>query len=226
MSARSRASRVDRMTDPRARGHTAAVPSIPGVPETILVAPDSFKGTMTAAEVARRDRRGPRKARPAGRPVPGRRRRRGDARGAACRRSSGELQAVDGQRSAGPRDRGVVRARRRCAGSDGRRSSRWPPPAGSALVPEDERDAFAASTFGTGELIAAAVEPGREVVYVGVGGSATTDGGAGAIQRASGRPAASGAASSSCCATCARRSRTRRGCSVRRRARARTTSRG
>src|SRR5436305_14866242 len=36
----------------RPRGHTGAVPSIPGVPETILVAPDSFKGTMTAVEVA------------------------------------------------------------------------------------------------------------------------------------------------------------------------------
>ena len=62
------------------------------------------------------------------------------------------------------------------------RSSRWPPPAGWRWSPEGERDAFAASTFGTGELIAAAVERGAEVVYVGVGGSATTDGGAGAIK--------------------------------------------
>ena len=53
---------------------------------------------------------------------------------------------------------------------------------GLALVSESERDAFAASTFGTGQLIAAAVERGAEVVYVGVGGSATTDGGAGAIK--------------------------------------------
>ena len=47
---------------------------------------------------------------------------------------------------------------------------------------EDERDAWAASTYGTGELIAAAVEAGAQVVLVAVGGSATTDGGAGALQ--------------------------------------------
>ena len=40
------------MTDRPNRGHTAAVPSIAGVPETVLVAPDSFKGTMPATEVA------------------------------------------------------------------------------------------------------------------------------------------------------------------------------
>jgi glycerate kinase len=53
---------------------------------------------------------------------------------------------------------------------------------GLGLVAEDERDAFAASTAGTGELIAAAVKAGARVVYLGVGGSATTDGGAGAIE--------------------------------------------
>ena len=50
------------------------------------------------------------------------------------------------------------------------------------LVAEDERDAFAASTRGTGELIAAAVEAGAREVIVAVGGSATTDGGAGALE--------------------------------------------
>lgn len=52
---------------------------------------------------------------------------------------------------------------------------------GLGLVAEDERDAFAASTRGTGELIAAAVEAGARKVIVTVGGSATTDGGAGAV---------------------------------------------
>jgi glycerate 2-kinase len=52
---------------------------------------------------------------------------------------------------------------------------------GLGLVAEDERDAWAASTRGTGELIAAAVEAGAERVIVTVGGSATTDGGAGAL---------------------------------------------
>jgi glycerate kinase len=53
---------------------------------------------------------------------------------------------------------------------------------GLGLVAEAERDAWAASTYGTGELICAAVDAGAAVVLVGVGGSATTDGGAGALE--------------------------------------------
>src|SRR6187200_1539645 len=53
---------------------------------------------------------------------------------------------------------------------------------GLDLVAQDERDAWAASTYGTGELIAAAIDAGAQVVLVGVGGSATTDGGAGALE--------------------------------------------
>ena len=44
---------------------------------------------------------------------------------------------------------------------------------GLGLVAEAERDAWAASTYGTGELICAAVDAGARVVVVGVGGSAT-----------------------------------------------------
>jgi glycerate 2-kinase len=53
---------------------------------------------------------------------------------------------------------------------------------GLSLVAEPDRDAWAASTRGTGELIAAAVEAGASRLIVTVGGSATTDGGAGAIE--------------------------------------------
>lgn len=53
---------------------------------------------------------------------------------------------------------------------------------GLARIAEDERDAWAASTRGTGELIVAACAAGAEVVLVAAGGSATTDGGAGAIE--------------------------------------------
>src|SRR5262249_24402486 len=52
---------------------------------------------------------------------------------------------------------------------------------GLGLVDEGARDAWAASTYGTGELIAAAVEAGAQVILVAVGGSATTDGGTGAV---------------------------------------------
>jgi glycerate kinase len=53
---------------------------------------------------------------------------------------------------------------------------------GLALVSARERDAVAASTYGTGQLIMAAVATGAQAIYLGVGGSATTDGGAGAVK--------------------------------------------
>ncbi|HEY6731110.1 MAG TPA: glycerate kinase [Solirubrobacterales bacterium] len=53
---------------------------------------------------------------------------------------------------------------------------------GLSLVEPAERDPEAADTFGTGELIAAAVAAGAERVLVAVGGSATTDGGRGAVE--------------------------------------------
>ncbi len=46
----------------------------------------------------------------------------------------------------------------------------------------DENDPIAASTHGTGELIAAALDAGARRIIVGVGGSATTDGGLGALR--------------------------------------------
>jgi glycerate kinase len=46
----------------------------------------------------------------------------------------------------------------------------------------ERNDPVAATTTGTGELIALAVESGATRVVVGVGGSATTDGGLGALQ--------------------------------------------
>ena len=49
-------------------------------------------------------------------------------------------------------------------------------------VAAEERDAWAATSRGTGELIVAASEAGADTVIVTVGGSATTDGGAGALE--------------------------------------------
>lgn len=46
----------------------------------------------------------------------------------------------------------------------------------------DANDPIAASTYGTGELVAAAVDAGARRIVVGVGGSATTDGGLGALR--------------------------------------------
>jgi glycerate kinase len=46
----------------------------------------------------------------------------------------------------------------------------------------EQNDPMAASTHGVGELIARAVESGAQRVLIGVGGSATTDGGLGALR--------------------------------------------
>lgn len=53
---------------------------------------------------------------------------------------------------------------------------------GLPLVAPAERDPERADTFGTGELIAAAVDAGARTVLLAAGGSASTDGGAGAIE--------------------------------------------
>ena len=141
-----------------------------------LVAPDSFKGTFSAREVASAVARGLRSA----------------------GREAVELPVADGgegtidalmatlggeQRSvevSDPLGRPIEAA---YALIDGGRTAivEMARASGLGLVAEDERDAWAASTRGTGELIAAAVEAGAERVIVTVGGSATTDGGAGAL---------------------------------------------
>jgi len=53
---------------------------------------------------------------------------------------------------------------------------------GLSLLAPSERDALVTTTYGTGELIRDAVEQGVTALLVGVGGSATNDGGAGALQ--------------------------------------------
>ncbi|AXA53163.1 glycerate kinase [Pseudomonas thivervalensis] len=53
---------------------------------------------------------------------------------------------------------------------------------GLQLVPPGQRDACSSSTYGTGELIRAALDAGAERVILAIGGSATNDGGAGAMQ--------------------------------------------
>ena len=52
---------------------------------------------------------------------------------------------------------------------------------GLALLSPDERDPLVATSRGTGKLISAALDAGCESVIVGVGGSATVDGGAGLL---------------------------------------------
>lgn len=72
---------------------------------------------------------------------------------------------------------------------------------GLTLLPAEERDPLRADTYGVGELIAHALRERPRRLVVGVGGSATNDGGAGmaralgaALRDAAGRPLPPGAA--------------------------------
>ncbi|WP_409296295.1 glycerate kinase [Peribacillus sp. SCS-26] len=58
---------------------------------------------------------------------------------------------------------------------------------GLHLVPPAERNPLVTTTRGTGELIAAALDTGVKHIIIGIGGSATNDGGAGMIQALGGR---------------------------------------
>ncbi|URZ07914.1 glycerate kinase family protein [Clostridium felsineum] len=53
---------------------------------------------------------------------------------------------------------------------------------GIHLVPLDKRNPLVTTTYGTGELIKACLDKGVKKILIGIGGSATNDGGAGAIK--------------------------------------------
>jgi glycerate kinase len=143
----------------------------------VLVAPDSFKGTFSAAQVAGAIGRGLERAGlmpPDLCPV---------ADGgegtldALLTQLGGEYVAADATDPLGR----PVRAGFALLENGGTGLVEMAAASGLGLVEEAERDAWAASTRGTGELIVAAVEAGAAVVLVAVGGSATTDGGTGAV---------------------------------------------
>lgn len=58
---------------------------------------------------------------------------------------------------------------------------------GIHLVPLKKRNPLITTTYGTGQLIKACLEHGVKKLLIGIGGSATNDGGAGAIQALGGR---------------------------------------
>ncbi|MBG9450920.1 glycerate kinase [Cytobacillus firmus] len=58
---------------------------------------------------------------------------------------------------------------------------------GLHLVPPEKRNPLLTSTRGTGELITAAVDTGVQHIIIGIGGSATNDAGAGMIQALGGK---------------------------------------
>lgn len=58
---------------------------------------------------------------------------------------------------------------------------------GLALVPAAKRNPLITTSRGTGELILDALDKGARNIIIGIGGSATNDGGAGMMQAAGGQ---------------------------------------
>lgn len=58
---------------------------------------------------------------------------------------------------------------------------------GIQLVPADKRNPLVTTTYGTGQLIRECLNHGVKTLLIGIGGSATNDGGAGAIQALGGK---------------------------------------
>lgn len=166
----------------------------------LLIAPDSFKGTFSAAQVAAAIGRGV----PAGTAAPDLCPLADGGEGtlevvlAACGGSTEDVPAHD---PLGRPLRASIGWLDDATGAIPGSTARWPvgmrgvpavrgPVAlvetarasGLGLVAPGERDAEAASTYGTGELIAAAAARGAGEIVVTVGGSATSDGGAGALE--------------------------------------------
>ena len=149
------------------------------VPERpVLVAPDSFKGTFRASQVAGAIGRGLERA--------------GLMPPDLCPVADGGegtmdalLPGLGGEIVAAAAHDPLGRELRGCFGlveDGGTAIVETATASGLSLVAEGERDAWAASTYGTGELIAAAAQAGAAVIIVAVGGSATSDGGAGALE--------------------------------------------
>lgn len=145
------------------------------IPSTVLVAPDSFKGTFSALTVAERIGRGLERG---GRPVE------------LCPLADGGegtlevlLDALDLELVEVSVSDALGRPVTAGFGFGGEMAVVEMAAAnGLALLEADELDPIGASTAGTGELVLAARDAGAQVIYVAVGGSATTDGGRGAVE--------------------------------------------
>lgn len=144
----------------------------------LLACPDKFRGTAAGSEVAGAALEGARRAGWAGEAAP------------LADGGEGLLEAVDGEprRSlvTGPLGQPVEAEWRLLPDEDGRGPVgvvEMAKASGLLLAGGAEgNDPERATTFGTGELVAAAVAAGARRVVVGCGGSATTDGGTGAVQ--------------------------------------------
>lgn len=148
-------------------------------PIRVLIVPDSFKESLTAPEVARAIAAGVRRAVPDADTVEAPMADGGEgtvaALVAAC---GGSLTTCD---VSGPLGEPVT-ARYGLIDKGQTAVIEIAEASGLHLVPLEKRDPLEASTYGTGQLMADALDRGVTRVIVGLGGSATNDGGAGMAQ--------------------------------------------
>ncbi|MEA2579061.1 MAG: glycerate 2-kinase, partial [Chloroflexota bacterium] len=156
-------------------------PSTPGGrggPRTILIAPDSFKGSLTSVQVARALADGWLQARPADEVL----------LSPLADGGEGTLLAMETaggwqRRNATARDPlGRQITARWLISDDGSRAAiEMAAASGLSLLNTNERDPIRATSIGTGDLIRTALNAGVTSIVLGIGGSATTDGGAGLL---------------------------------------------
>ncbi|MFD0059905.1 glycerate kinase [Streptomyces sp. NPDC056690] len=143
--------------------------------ERVLIAADKFKGSLTAVQVAERVTAGLRRIAPGvtveSVPVADG----GDGTVAAAVAAGFERREV---RVTGPLGDEVTAA---YALRDGTAVVEMAEASGLQLLPEGVFAPLTSTTYGSGELLAAALDAGARSIVFGVGGSATTDGGAGML---------------------------------------------
>jgi glycerate kinase len=143
---------------------------------TVLVAPDSFKGTYTAAEVAAAIAAGVHDGGRSATELP-------VADGgegtfdALCRSLRTVPVTVDVVNSWGEPLQATIGL-----AADGTAVVEVAQASGLTAARNSPADALSANTYGTGIMVAAAVNAGATHILVAAGGSSTTDGGAGAVQ--------------------------------------------
>jgi glycerate kinase len=143
----------------------------------VLVAPDSFKGSLDTTAVARALADGWQRARPLDQVLLIPLADGGEGTLAAIRATGGDWLELPAHAS-DPLGR-PLRATFLRRGDEG--VVELAVASGLSLLAADELDAGRASTFGTGQLLAAAIGLGVREIVLGLGGSATTDGGAGLL---------------------------------------------
>lgn len=144
----------------------------------VVVAPNSFRDCLEAPAVAASMAGGVRRAAPRAEVVEVPLADGGDGTLAILSRLLGAR--IDTIPARDPRGR-VVEARLALAAAGATAVLEMAEASGLRLVPPPERDPLRLSSYGTGELIRAALDRGARRILLGAGGSGTIDGGAGAL---------------------------------------------